>query len=141
MGDTIQLDATTIGKVERIGIRASIILLTNGAEVIVPNGNLISNPVTNWTLSNCERLLEIPISVSPKVNLQQALDVLTHAAASHPDVLKNPPPQAVLVSLGATSVALKVRCWVDAEEDWMKITTQLGISTIQALERENIPMA
>ena len=62
VGDDIQIDATTMGRVERIGIRASVIQLANGSEMIVPNGNLISNPVTNWTLSNCERLIEIPVT-------------------------------------------------------------------------------
>ena len=80
VGDIIQMDAATVGTVERIGIRASVIRLTNGSELIVPNGNLISNPVTNWTLSISERLIEIPINITSKVDPQHVLNLLADVA-------------------------------------------------------------
>jgi small-conductance mechanosensitive channel len=141
VGDTVQIDANTIGRVERIGIRASVILLTNGSELIMPNGNLISNPVTNWTLSNCERLIEIPVSIAPKANARRALELLTECAKAHSAVLKNPPPQSVILSLAAASTGLRLRCWVDAEEDWMKVTSEITLALQAALEKENIPLA
>jgi small-conductance mechanosensitive channel len=141
VGDTLQIDANTIGRVERIGIRASVILLTNGSELIMPNGNLISNPVTNWTLSNCERLIEIPVSIAPKANARRALDLLIESAKANAAVLKNPPPQAVILSLAAASTALKLRCWVDSEEDWMKVTSEITLALQAALEKENIALA
>ena len=141
IGDTVQIDANTIGRVERIGIRASVILLTNGSELIMPNGNLISNPVTNWTLSNCERLIEIPVSIAPKANARRALEILVEIAKDQSAVLKNPSPQAVIVTLAAASTSLKLRCWVDAEEDWMKVTSELSLELQSALEKENIALA
>jgi small-conductance mechanosensitive channel len=141
IGDTVQIDANTVGRVERIGIRASVILLTNGSELIMPNGNLISNPVTNWTLSNCERLIEIPITIAPKADAKRALDLLVEAARAHSSVLKNPPPQSMVVTLAAASIALKLRCWVDAEDDWMKETSEITLAIQAALAKENIPLA
>jgi potassium-dependent mechanosensitive channel len=137
VGDVVQIDATTVGKVERIGIRASVILLTNGSELIVPNGNLISNPVTNWTLSNCERLIEIPVTITSKVDPQHILDVLNNVARAHSSVLKNPPPQALLSTFGAT-LAFRLRAWIDSEEDWMKTTSDLSLAINAALAKENI---
>ena len=142
VGDTIQIDATTLGRVERIGIRASVILLTNGSELIMPNGNLISNPVTNWTLSNCERLIEIPLNVAPKTNVPRALDLLVAAAKAHSAVLKNPPPSALITGIAAASTSLKLRCWIDSEDtDWNKVTTDLSLAVQAALEKENIQLA
>jgi small-conductance mechanosensitive channel len=142
VGDTVQIDANTIGKVERIGIRASVILLTNGSELIMPNGNLISNPVTNWTLSNCERLIEIPVNIAPKADANRALDLLIAAAKAHAAVLKNPPPSAIILGIAAASTSLKLRCWIDSEEvDWTKVTTDLSLAVQAALEKENIPLA
>jgi small-conductance mechanosensitive channel len=140
VGDDIQIDATTMGRVERIGIRASVILLTNGSELIVPNGNLISNPVTNWTLSNCERLIEIPVNITSKVEPAHAIDFLTKVAAAHPNVLKNPAPHTLLVTLGAT-MNFRVRAWIDSEEEWLKIQSELAISINAALLKENITIA
>jgi small-conductance mechanosensitive channel len=57
VGDMVQIGADT-GRVRRIGIRASIIRLGTGAEIIMPNGKLISDPVTNWTLSARGRYLD-----------------------------------------------------------------------------------
>ena len=51
VGDVIQMDDAA-GVVVRIGIRATLIRTMNGADVIVPNGKLISDRVTNWTFSN-----------------------------------------------------------------------------------------
>jgi small-conductance mechanosensitive channel len=141
VGDTLQIDATTIGRVERIGIRASVIQLTNGAEVIMPNGNLISNPVTNWTLSNCERLVEIPVNVAPKTDLRHALEVLVAVAKAHSAVLKNPAPHALIVAIAAASTSLKLRCWLDADEAWMQITSDLTLDVQLALEKANITLA
>jgi len=140
VGDTIQI-GTDVGTVERIGIRASIVLLGNGSELIVPNGNLISNPVTNWTLSNCERLVEIPVNVAAKGNVPRALEVLRETAKAHSAALKNPSPQAIIVAIAAASTSLKLRCWLDAEEDWLKVTSELNLALQTALEKENIALA
>ena len=140
VGDIIQMDATTMGTVERIGIRASVIRLTNGSELIVPNGNLISNPVTNWTLSSCERLIEIPVNVTSKTDPQHIMNLLTNTAKAHASVLKNPSPQTLLITLGA-AMNFRVRVWVDSEEDWMKVTSELSLALNSALARENIAIS
>jgi potassium-dependent mechanosensitive channel len=140
VGDVIQIDATTMGKVESIGIRASVILLANGAEVIVPNGNLISNPVTNWTLSNCERQIEIPVVVTSKVDPQHVIVLLTNLALSHPDVIKNPTPRAYLVTFGATALTFRLSVWIDSADEWMKVTSDLSVAINAALTKENIAL-
>ena len=58
VGDTIELGGL-LGDVKRIGIRASTILTFQGAEVIIPNGNLLSDQLINWTLSNKHRRVEV----------------------------------------------------------------------------------
>jgi len=140
VGDMVQID-TNVGKVERIGIRTSVILLTNGAELIVPNGNLISNPVTNWTLSNCERLIEIPVNVTSKVDPLHVMNILISAAKAHPNVIRNPTPEAPLVTFSATGLSFKLRAWIDSEEAWMKITSDLSLAINEALAKENITLA
>ena len=140
VGDTIQIDAATIGRVESIGIRASVILLTNGSELIMPNGNLISNPVTNWTLSNCERLIEIPVNISTKIDPQHVMNLLVKVAKANPNVIKNPSPQALLASPGGASQAFRLRAWTDSEDEWMKVTSDLSLAINDALAKENIAM-
>jgi len=62
VGDIVQVDESS-GVVERSGVRASIIRMTNGSEAIMPNGKLISERVINWTLSTRQHGIELPITV------------------------------------------------------------------------------
>ncbi len=63
VGDVIQIGDAT-GEVRRIGIRASIVRTRDGSDVILPNGNLISNQVVNWTYADRSRAVEIPLNVA-----------------------------------------------------------------------------
>ena len=137
VGDTLQMDAGT-GVVQSIGIRASVIRLSNGASVIVPNGNLISNTVTNWSLRNNRRTIEIPLTVSSKVDPQHILDLLIKVAGENKQVLKTPTPQALLTTLSGTGLAFRLRASVDAETDSMQVTSDLSLAINAALAREGI---
>jgi potassium efflux system protein len=143
VGDQVQTDPTnpaTLGTVQSIGIRASVIRLTNGCELIVPNGNLIANPVMNWTLYNAERLIEIPVNITSKVDPQHVQELLDKTVAANPAVLKNPAPQVLLSTFG-TTMAYRVRVWVRADDEWMKITSDLALVINSALAQENIAMS
>ena len=63
VGDVIEVGGNT-GEVRSIGIRASVIQSTDGSEIIVPNGSLISSQVTNWTLSGRKRAIEVSVNVA-----------------------------------------------------------------------------
>ena len=63
MGDVIDVGGS-VGEVSRIGIRASVIRTADGSEIIVPNGSLISSQVTNWTLSDRKRAVEVSVNVA-----------------------------------------------------------------------------
>jgi small-conductance mechanosensitive channel len=139
IGDSIQSGDAT-GVVERIGIRASVLRTTNGAEMIVPNGNLISNSVTNWTLSTLERIIIIPFSVPRGPDIDHLIELFATAAAAHPKILKQPPPQVLVVTLGA-NLGFELRAWTREIEDWNVVRSDLSLAINAALTRENIPLA
>ena len=62
IGDVIEVSGN-VGEVRRIGIRASVIRTSDGSEVIVPNGLLISSQVTNWTFSDQQRAIDVSVNV------------------------------------------------------------------------------
>src|SRR4030095_4130353 len=65
VGDAIELPGQQIvGRVISIGTRASVVRSWSGAEIVVPNGDLVSNPITNWTLSDRLCRLEGPVGVA-----------------------------------------------------------------------------
>jgi small-conductance mechanosensitive channel len=140
VGDIIQVD-TNVGTVEKIGIRASVLRLTNGSEYILPNGNLISNPVTNWTFSNRRRVIDLPVVVAAKADPQQVMSILVATARANPLVLKNPPPHALLTTLSGASLSFEVRVWTDSSENWLQVRSDLALAISAALARENIAMS
>ena len=96
-GDVVQVDAD-IGEVRRIGIRACVIRTVDGSEVIVPNGTIISNKVTNWTFSDRYRSVEVSVRVARGVAPLRVVEVLKSVATNHPSVAKEPAPQAYVVN-------------------------------------------
>ena len=76
VGDVVQVQSE-IGVIRRIGIRASIIRLFDSSELIVPNSQLISDKVTNWTLSNRQRRIELRVGVAYGSDPKRVIELLT----------------------------------------------------------------
>ncbi len=109
-GDFIQA-ATTFGEVKRIGFRSSTIRTFFGAEVIVPNADLISSNVTNWTLSDANRNQELPVRAAYGGDPQQIIDLLVEVAAAHENTLEDPPPNAFFLAFGENTLEFSLRFW------------------------------
>jgi potassium-dependent mechanosensitive channel len=140
VADVIQVGDAS-GVVQRIGIRAIVLRAPDGSEMIVPNGNLISNRVTNWTFSDSQRLIEVAVPVGQTADPDQVLRLLKSVAAAHPEVSKNPPPQALVINLGPGSLSLELHAWTDRAEDWMQIRSELAIAIKSVLAKENIAIS
>jgi potassium-dependent mechanosensitive channel len=140
VGDIIQID-TDIGEVRRIGIRACVIRTTDGSEVIVPNGTIISNKVTNWTLSDWYRAIEVPVTVARGAAPQHVIEVLKRVAANHPGITKESVPQAYAVSFSSNTVTFNLRAWTEQYENWVQVRSDLSVAVDEALIRENITVA
>ena len=140
IGDIIQID-TDIGEVRRIGIRACVIRTTDGSEVIVPNGTIISNKVTNWTLSDRYRAIEVPVTVARGAAPRHVIEVLKRVAANHPGFTKEPAPQAHVVNFASATVSFNLRAWTERYEDWVQVRSDLSVAIDEAFAAENITVA
>jgi len=139
IGDVVQIEDAS-GVVEHIGIRASIIRTPNGSEIIVPNGKLISERLTNWTLSNRRRTIELPVSVAQGADPGRVIALLERVAAEHPLVTDEPPPEALVVKLSPDAVAFELRAWTAEIERWMQIRSELAINVSATLAAEKIAL-
>lgn len=137
VGDVIEIGSTE-GVVMHIGIRASIVRTTNGPEIIVPNGKLISDPVTNWTFSRRQRLITIPVSVVPGVEAARILQILKDASAAHSAITRDPPAQCLFVSFAGGALNFELRVWTNQINDWMQIRSDLSAAINSALVAQNI---
>jgi potassium efflux system protein len=140
IGDIIEV-AGTVGEVQHIGIRASVIRTAEGSEIIVPNGMLISSQVTNWTFTDRRRAVEVSVSVAGGADLQRVTEILKNAAATQSGVAKEPTPQVYVVSFTAGAIALQLRAWTDRYQDWSQIRSDLSVAVNDALLRDKIAIA
>jgi small-conductance mechanosensitive channel len=112
VGDTIQV-GNLQGRVRRIGIRASVVRTQQGAEIIVPNAQLITKEVTNWTLSDQLRRLDLPVGVNYGAEPKKVIALLENVARAHPQVLQNPAPRCLFMSYGDSSITFELRAWTE----------------------------
>jgi small-conductance mechanosensitive channel len=132
VGDTVEA-GNIQGRVQRIGIRSSIVRTFQGAEIIVPNSQLVSEQVTNWTLSDQLRRVDLPVGVNYSAPPQKVIEVLEAVAKAHPMVLKNPRPQVLFVGFGDSSINFELRAWTDQFSEWFNIRSDLAVAVYDAV--------
>ncbi len=139
VGDLVQI-GDEHGLVERIGIRASIVRSSSGAQLIVPNGKLISDQVVNWTLYYRRCSVEIPIAVASVTDTGKALEILERVARENRLVLKEPAPKALVSRTGPDWWNLVLRVWTEHPEQWMDVRSELAVAAARALQAGGVAM-
>jgi small-conductance mechanosensitive channel len=132
IGDTIELQSV-VGQVRRIGLRSSVVRTRQGAEIIVPNSYLVSDQVTNWTFSDQTRRIELPVGVNYSAPPQKVIEVIESAASGHPRILNDPPPQALFLGFGNSSIDFELRAWTSSFLDWNKVRSDLAVAVYDAV--------
>ncbi len=110
IGDVIQIDGH-MGTMKEIGIRSSRVATGDGSEVIIPNGDLISHQVVNWTLSNSNRQIELRVITAYGVDVNKVKDVLKNLLSNRDDIMTNPAPAVFVNDMNENAVEFKVLFW------------------------------
>jgi small-conductance mechanosensitive channel len=131
VGDIIEAGDLT-GVVRRIGIRASVVRTWQGAEIIVPNAQLTTERVTNWTLSDRQRRIDLPVGVNYGAPPKKVMEMMEAVARAHPQVLRQPVPQAFFTGFGDSSINFELRAWTDQFENWFQIRSELAAAVYDA---------
>jgi small-conductance mechanosensitive channel len=137
VGDTVQL-ADTFGQVRRIGIRSSTLRTFDGAEVVIPNARFVSDEFVNWTLSDANRRIEIPVGVAYGSDPEQVIALLLDVAHSHPEIMSDPEPSALFLRFGDSSLDFQLRAWTGRSEAWREISSQIAVAINRALAEAGI---
>jgi len=111
IGDRVDLGNNTVGKVERIGARATHVLTNDNIMIIVPNSEFVSSRVTNWTHIDPRVRFRISVGVSYGSDPRMVEKILLEVAESNANVLKNPAPGVVFKEFGESSLNFELRVW------------------------------
>jgi small-conductance mechanosensitive channel len=117
-GDVISFTGTTgtstegFGWVQELRGRYVVIRDRDGVETLVPNQNLITNQVINWSYTDPRVRLKLPVRVSYKNDPEKALAVLLEAAENHKRILRDPPPVSRLMGFNEYGFDMELRFWI-----------------------------
>jgi small-conductance mechanosensitive channel len=137
IGDMVEV-GTLRGEVRRIGARSSTVRTFDGAEVIVPNANLISEPVVNWTLSDRRRRLDLEVGIAYGTDPEVVLELLQGVADANSAVLESPKAEALFLEFGDSSLNFRLRVWIPRYEEGFSIRSQLCVAINAALRDAKI---
>ncbi|HYB70482.1 MAG TPA: mechanosensitive ion channel domain-containing protein [Candidatus Bathyarchaeia archaeon] len=140
LGDVVQIAAVS-GEVRHIGARATLVRTADGAEVFVPNSQLVAQTFTNWTYSDVRRRIVLAVRVAHGAAPQRVGELLAAVAARHPQVLGQPTPAGVFVGFGENSLDFELRAWTDRFADTDTIQSQLAHSIYAALTEAGIALS
>ena len=126
------------GYVKRIKVRATEIQTFDRASVFVPNSQLISEAVTNWTYADKLGRVIIPVGVAYGSNTQLVREILLNVASDHPVVLKDPAPAAVFRGFGDSALNFELRCFLEDVEKTIGVTSDLCYAIDDAFREKGI---
>ena len=111
-GDVIAV-GDSFGWVNKIGVRAVSVLTREGKEHLIPNEDLMTREVENWSYSNRNVRISIPVGVSYNTDMDHAIELMKQACVDVPRVLKHPKPVVWMLEFGDNSVNFEIRCWIN----------------------------
>jgi len=123
-GDTIVLGEQW-AQVKRIGMRATIIETFDKSEMVIPNADMINNHVTNWTLSNRQVRLSVPVGVDYGSDVPLVVETILACANDNSFVMKSPAPEVLFLNLGESSLDFKLRVWLADADNILTVKSQL----------------
>ncbi len=112
IGDVLEV-AGQRGIVTEIGLRASVLLLWDGIETLIPNSSLLENNVSNWTYSSRKVRFSITVGVAYGSDTRRVIQLLTEMADRHGVIEKEPKPQVLFTDFGDSALMFELRFWVD----------------------------
>ncbi|HUS86246.1 MAG TPA: mechanosensitive ion channel domain-containing protein [Bacteroidales bacterium] len=136
-GDIIEVGELW-GTVKEIGIRASTIFTFDGAEVIVPNGNLISNELINWTLTDRNRRIEVTVGVKYGTDPEKVLKLLNEVVHSSDEVLLEPAPLVLFSGFGESSLDFRLLFWIHKADNRFQLQSKMNVAINRALKDAGI---
>jgi potassium efflux system protein len=140
VGDYIELGGNW-AEIKRIGLRATNVTTFDNADVIVPNSELVTNQVTNWTLSSRIVRVIIPVGVAYGSDIAAVVENLLACAADNPKVMGAPAPQVLFLRFGESSLDYELRVWVRDANERLAVTSELHGAIYRRFLDANIEIA
>ncbi|MFN3230540.1 MAG: mechanosensitive ion channel family protein [Alphaproteobacteria bacterium] len=111
-GDVIEVQGT-YGWINKLATRYTSIITRDGTEFLIPNEDMITQPVINWSHSNRLVRLKVGFGIAYDSDLERAAELAVEAAKQVKRVVENPAPQCRMMDFGDSSVDFELRFWIE----------------------------
>ena len=111
-GDVIEIEGT-YGWINSLRARYASVITRDGKEHLIPNEDLITNRVINWSFSDRNVRVRAPIGISYSSDPRKAINLCLEAAKSSSRTLEDPEPRCLVTGFGDNSINLELRFWID----------------------------
>ncbi|MCD6294100.1 MAG: mechanosensitive ion channel [Deltaproteobacteria bacterium] len=137
-GDVVQLQ-NVYGYVKHMGGRCVSVVTRDEKEYLIPNEDLITQQVINWSYSTRKIRIKVPVGISYNADPHNAMELIKNAPKDIERVLNNPAPKCLMVGFGDNSVDLQLRFWIqDPQNGVANITSQVMLSIWDTLKAHGI---
>ena len=140
IGDTIEVGGKT-GTVQEIGVRSSQINNGEGANIIVPNGDLLSQQLINWTLHNRNKRIKVTISVPYKSDFRKARELILEELNKNEKIMRDPKPAVTVDTFANNMVNYEIKFWVPDMSEVGTIRNELMLDIVDSFSKNEIVMA
>ena len=137
VGDVVEFGGQS-GTMKSIGFRSSIITTWDGADVIIPNGNLLSEQMINWTKGNTNRRVEILTGLANGTNIEKTRKLLLDVLAADKRIMTFPQPLVLIKDFNNGSIDIRILFWIEHYATWIQIKSDIIEIIDEAFKKEGI---
>ena len=140
VGDMVQIGEDW-GTVNRINIRTTIVQTFDNASLIIPNSEMLSNKVTNWSFKDPKVRRQVDVGVAYGSDVQLVHKILLEIVGDMPEIMDDPAPRVDFTDFGDSALIFRVRFWISSPEFWLGAPTELRFRIDEEFKKNGIEIA
>lgn len=137
VGDFVEIAGHT-GTMKSIGFRSSVLSRAEGADVVIPNGDILNAHLINWSLSSTKKRMDIVVGVAFSTDLTKAVQLLTEVLSGDERILKYPKPEVLKKDFNSSAIDLQLWFWVRHLSEALAVKSDVIAAIDLAFKRNDI---
>jgi potassium efflux system protein len=140
VGDMVQIGEDW-GTINRINIRTTIVQSFDNAALIIPNSQMLSNKVTNWSYKDPKVRRQVDVGVAYGSDVQKIRTILLQIVSDMPDIMEDPAPRVDFMDFGDSALIFRIRFWITSPDYWLTAPTELRFRIDEEFKKNGIEIA